>query len=133
MAKRIPTVNASDIGKAAFCPHALCLQKKHRPAPGKREVLGSRAHAELNRELLSPQDKRCFIASYALGQDHHDTQKLRDWRDQCLLGTFTGRVLVQVYYWASPKLIAIFGSSQLIKRLSAQIIQIVASRIKVDQ
>jgi hypothetical protein len=131
MAKRTPTVNASDIGKAAFCPHALCLQKKHRPSPGKREIVGSRAHAELNRELLSPQDKRCFIASYALGQDHPDTQKLRDWRDQRLLGTGAGRVLVQAYYWASPKLIAIFGASQLIKRLSARSVQFIAARIKV--
>lgn len=130
MAKRIPTVNASDIGKASFCPHALCLQKKHRPAPGKRQVVGSRAHAELNREILSPQDKRCFVASYALGAEHPDTQKLRDWRDERLMCSAPGRVLVRGYYWASPKLIATFGASQLLKKISAYFVMAMAARIK---
>ena len=52
-------------------------------------------------------DKRCFVASFAFGQDAPETNWLRHWRDTTLLQKPGGALFVRLYYWLSPKIIKI--------------------------
>ena len=122
MFKKRVYVNASDIGKAALCPHMLSLG--HQTTNKKvlsRTQLGTMRHDQLNKKLLG-QDKRCFIASYALGADHAVTQQLRDWRDSVLAQSKGGRLFIWLYYLLSPLAISLFGKSRMFKRTSTSIV-----------
>lgn len=72
---------------------------------------GEAEHARRQR-LLQPlegtalptraQDRRCFVASVVYGPDAMQTHALRAWRDRALVPHWAGRVLVRLYYRASP-------------------------------
>lgn len=102
MSKPKVMVNASDVGKAAYCPHALSLQSRSNAKPGEAAIRGTQAHDDLNHYLLNGGDKRCFVATYALGEQHPTTHALRVWRDRALKPYVCGRLLVATYYWVSP-------------------------------
>ncbi|VAW52336.1 hypothetical protein MNBD_GAMMA05-179 [hydrothermal vent metagenome] len=100
-------VSASDVGRAAYCPHYLEL--KNRGVKASRQAEASRArgnasHDELNRIV---QDKCCYIASYLYGIDDERTDALRSFRDNTLMRHRPGKVLVNIYYSLSPILITI--------------------------
>lgn len=108
MIKRKALVRASDIGKAAYCPHAMCLAKRDsagRPATSSLMARGTSMHEELTDRVVGASDRRCYIASYAFGIDHPTTVALRDWRDRALLPTRRGRFVVRMYYRLSPTVI----------------------------
>lgn len=171
MTKKNKVVYASDMGKAAFCPHALSLEKNFKPclfsssrAREKSDNLrknsearmldGTLAHNDLNNQIIngaktekqsrsnsSPekgrpsssqkkQDRRCFIACYALGDSHPITIELRNWRDDVLLMSVLGRAFTGIYYGLSPMLIYFFGSNELFRSLCARAVKALARRIK---
>ncbi|MHD0644302.1 CFI-box-CTERM domain-containing protein [Pseudomonas aeruginosa] len=106
--KKSVVVSASDVGKAAFCPHALSLQKRGGKLSDEatlRMYNGTRKHAELSHEMTAGADRRCFIASHAFGEDHEVTDHFRAWRDEVLVPTWWGRSLMKGYYAASPFLV----------------------------
>lgn len=104
-------VSASDVGRAAYCPHYLELKNKgvkaSRQAQSAR-AKGNTSHDKLNRMA---QDKRCYIASHLYGIDDSRTEALRSFRDKKLLSHRPGKVLVNIYYRLSPTLVII--SSQI--------------------
>lgn len=109
-------VTASDAGNTAFCPHAV--QLKYAGARVNRQALrartaGSVAHAELNASV----DRRCYIATCAYGEDDRRTCNLRTYRDEVLARSIEGRVLIKMYYLASPPLVAIAERNPIFKRL----------------
>ena len=100
-------VSASDVGRAAFCPHYLELKNKGVKASRQAEsarARGDASHDKLNRMA---QDKRCYIASHLYGIDDSRTEALRSFRDKNLLSHRPGRVLVNLYYRLSPTLVTI--------------------------
>lgn len=119
--KKNPVVIASDIGKAKICPHSLSI--KHAPKSGRKPsyLVGIEKHEQLTDYMLA-KDRRCFVATYALGEDHPDTIKLRAWRDRVLMKSFAGRVFVRTYYAASPLAIDFLGASRLFKSASASFV-----------
>jgi hypothetical protein len=58
------------------------------------------------RGSVSSQDDRCFIASYIYGIEDPRTCYFRSFRDQTLLPTRVGRLLVRIYYALSPLVVA---------------------------
>jgi len=104
-------VSASDVGRAAYCPHYLELKKRgvkaSRQAKAAR-VRGNASHDELNRIA---RDKRCYIASYLYGIDDERTNALRSFRDNTLLRHRPGKVLVNLYYSLSPTLVSVSSRS----------------------
>lgn len=126
MSKHKVMVNASDVGKAAYCPHALSLQSRPNSKPGEAARRGTQAHDGLNHYLLNGGDKRCFVATYALGEQHPTTHALRVWRDRALKPYVCGRLLVAAYYWLSPILISLAGSSPWCRRVAAKLVKGVA-------
>lgn len=129
MSKPKVMVNASDVGKAAYCPHALSLQSRSSAKPGEAAIRGTQAHDDLNHYLLNGGDKRCFVATYALGEQHPTTHALRVWRDRALKPYVCGRLLVATYYWVSPLLISLAGSRPWCKRVAAKLVQGFARRV----
>lgn len=109
MRKRIPVVTASDIGKAAFCPHAMSLSKQRAgyasPSAESSMENGSILHEDLTDRVMGTRDSRCYVATYAFGESHPTTEKLRSWRDAELIPHWWGRALVKAYYKASPFLV----------------------------
>lgn len=75
---------------------------------------GNIAHEQFNR--AQTQDNRCYVATYAYGQNHPRTQMLRHWRDQRLANTTLGRVFITVYYALSPILVAMCQRSLLVDK-----------------
>lgn len=129
-------VNASDVGKAAYCPHSLSLSKlgfKGSDESVELRRVGTESHDELTSTVLreggagagrecQSQDSRCYVASYAFGDDHYVTQSLRDWRDKRLKNLFFGRVFIAFYYTASPCWVSLCRSSLKLTRLSRVVV-----------
>lgn len=133
-------VNASDVGKAAYCPHSLSLSKRKVKSHGaamKLQHAGTRKHDALTQTVISEnaghgQDSRCYVASYAFGADHPVTQSLRDWRDQRLLTMLGGRILVQAYYAVSPAWVCLCRRYPKVSRASKAMVMLVYRHIKGD-
>lgn len=110
-------VSASDIGRAAFCPHYLELKyrglKPSDTACHARDR-GKQKHEEFARRA---EDKRCYIASHLYGIDDRRTILLRQYRDRHLNSRFIGRAIIQFYYLISPGLVYLSLKSVHIERL----------------
>ena len=114
-------VSASEIGKAAWCPHGASLAARGCKADSRhkeRTDRGTRSHERLTQAVVATQDRRCFVASYALGPDHVVTQQLRVWRDASLRPHWFGRAFIATYYALSPVVIRLLGWSSLFKSVS---------------
>lgn len=135
MSKKV-RIAASQIGQAAWCGHAASLRHKaaiERKRSGKPQersdlmVQGDLAHQKLTRAVeRANRDKRCFVASYALGQEHPATHSLRVWRESTLLNSAAGRGFVKAYYAASPVVIAVLGRFRLFKSVSTWAVLLLA-------
>ena len=132
---KTPWVNASEVGSASYCPKAL--EYRHRGVRPTRQAQqkqrkGNVHHARETKAAYQQQrqqDKRCFVASYALGQDHPVTQSLRDWRDESLKQTAAGRAFVRIYYLVSPLLIRALGQSKLFRKISKEAVLWLATKV----
>jgi len=122
-------VSASDVGRAAFCPHYLELKKRGVKASKQAEearARGNASHDELNRMA---QDKRCYIASHLYGLDDGRTDALRSFRDNTLLRHRPGKVLVNIYYSLSPTLVTISSRSPAAERCLRYMVNGIVKRI----
>ena len=127
-----PRVSASEVGKVVWCPHAASLiarGSKQSKEAERRTASGTIGHEQLTARVIANQDRRCFVASYAIGENHPITDDLRNWRDQYLKKHLLGRVFIVVYYAISPILISYFGGNRLFKTLSANLVTKLASHI----
>lgn len=119
MARKRIIVSASDVGKAAFCAHSMSLDLQNRHSRNDSTELmdkGRAGHELLTNKVLDGQDKRCFVATHAFGENHPHTQQLRQWRDRVLKPYAPGRVLISAYYWSSPKLVQLCKKSPWLDR-----------------
>lgn len=59
----------------------------------------------------------CYIATMAYGSyEHPQVLKLRKFRDDILLGSYVGNLLVKFYYYLSPKLVLILKNNTTINK-----------------
>lgn len=65
---------------------------------------------------LTPQDSRCFLVTYAFEKGSPMYYSAVRYRDQTLSTTMPGRVLIRLYYWSSPRMIAVFGQRPWFRR-----------------
>lgn len=127
-------ISASKIGKMAWCPHGSSLQENGARVSSHSVKLsdqGTESHEQLTQAVIShgQQDKRCFVASFALGVDHPITQVLRDWRDQKLMVSTIGRLFVECYYGLSPAFVQLMGWLPGGKTVSGAVVVFVAKKI----
>ena len=98
-------VSASDVGRAAYCPHSLELEKngvKPSEFAVKARKKGEAGHETLNRRAA---DNRCYIASHLYGMNDTRTETLRKFRDNHLLNHLAGNICISIYYLLSPMLV----------------------------
>jgi len=105
---------ASQLAKLARCEQKVVfeVQRGARHTSQEKERLdeGISIHEELHRQAMargravraSMGDGRCFIASAVYGHDAPETALLRAFRDQVLLGSRLGCLVVRCYYVLSP-------------------------------
>lgn len=82
----------------------------------KRRELGNQLHARAYRQANPASDSRCFIATEIFGQDSHETNRLRLFRDRSLIPFAMGRWMVANYYRVSPDLAALLRRNRLAKK-----------------
>ena len=130
---RQPWVNASDIGKASFCPYSLYLKKQgyapNREASALMEK-GTQEHRRQASKATLAEARRCYVSTHVYGPEHHITWVLRQWRDNVLQETISGRLFVVLYYWISPIVIKIFGSSEVFVTVMRRVLRVVSWRIE---
>lgn len=74
-------------------------------------------------------DSRCFVASWAVGENHWVTEELRTFRDQYLLKSLLGRNFVSAYYASSPYLIEILKHIPGTKSMSSALLTWIATKL----
>jgi hypothetical protein len=104
-------VSAKDLAEMGFCEKRVLLAQRYgrrmTPEQQRSAVRGQRAHQQYYLEGLAAQgergvDRRCFVATCLFGDEAWQTIALRRYRDEVLLRTQLGRLLVAAYYEASP-------------------------------
>lgn len=123
-------VSASDVGRAAYCPHYLELKKQG--AKPSKQAIAARAQGEVSHDALNRQaeDKRCFIASHLYGIDDARTNILRNYRDEKLANKYLGELFIQTYYVLSPALVSISRRIPFLDRILKQIVDHIVSRLQ---
>jgi len=103
-----------DTGEAkAILERLLELDPEGPESGNARELL-----AAIEAKSLARKDSRCFVATAVMGAaDAPEVLRLRAFRDQVLLRTAAGRVLVNAYYLASPPLARFIAGRPLLRRL----------------
>jgi hypothetical protein len=64
----------------------------------------------------------CYLATYVYGSHSEEVLLLRQFRDEVMLPRASLAALVHLYYWASPKMLQLFGDSHICKAIVARII-----------
>lgn len=123
-------VSASDVGRAAYCPHYL--QLKHSGAEVSAAAKAARhkgdvKHDEFNRKAV---DQRCYVASYLYGPDDCRTHRLRKFRDDRLATSFAGRACVRFYYAVSPALVSLAKRSRFVRDIVNNLVNSVVARLE---
>ena len=123
-------VSASDVGRAAYCPHYLELKK--RGAKPSKQAIAARAQGEVSHDALKRQaeDKRCFIASHLYGIDGARKNLLRNYRDEKLANKYLGDVFIQTYYVLSPVLVFISRRLPFLDKILKKIVDHIVSRLQ---
>ena len=110
MSKKRINVNASEIGRAVYCPRALQYQlqgiKPNRNAKA-RINHGNVRHEQFNQAVQLSGSRRCYVATAYFGECDRTTLFLRHYRDTTLSQHKLGRCLISTYYTLSPYLLTI--------------------------
>lgn len=123
-------VSASDVGRAAYCPHYLQLKHSGAKVSAAAEVArkkGDVKHEEFNQKAV---DQRCYVASYLYGPYDCRTARLRKFRDDRLIGTLAGRACVSCYYTISPALVSLARRSKVVRRVVNSLVNCVVARLE---
>lgn len=74
-------------------------------------------------------DKRCFIATAVYGGADPRTDQLRRFRDERLMRTSAGRMLVKLYYWISPSIADFITGATWLRPIVERMLDAIRSRI----
>lgn len=128
--KRNKWVSASDVGRAAYCPHFL--YHKYRDAEVSQFSIEAREKGIIKHEEFNQlaKDTRCYIASHLYGINHPNTELLRKYRDNTLKKLWLGEFVLEIYYFSSPTVIALARRFKLIDNLLAKTVDSICQRIR---
>jgi hypothetical protein len=74
--------------------------------------------------------KACYIATAVYGdQDAWQVEKLRQYRDNCLVKNTAGRIFIWVYYLISPSFVNLFKNVGIVNRLTKKFLDNLVGRI----
>jgi hypothetical protein len=131
-------INVTSVVASVYCERKVVLDqlygREDTPFNQQAQQAGESAHlafarnserlmAEQDEMAMRARDRRCYVASYAFGEDDPITHALRVWRDEVLLHMRLGRIFVRVYYRISPSLIRVARHLPFFKRFTAFVIK----------
>lgn len=133
MKRKTPSfVSATDLADMAVCERRVLLTarygKRHHADVRRSADYGNERHVSFHRDAVrqnpglstsAPVDHRCFIASAVFGADAPETVALRQFRDRILLPGRLGRLLIRIYYWASPPVAVWLSRHRSLRRACA--------------
>ncbi|MBM4397609.1 MAG: hypothetical protein FJ087_18215 [Deltaproteobacteria bacterium] len=119
-----------DTGEArAIAERLVEIDPEGLETAGVRELL-----AELDATSPVRKDRRCFVATAAMGSDAAaEVEALRAFRDRVLLRTAAGRALVAAYYRLSPPLAAWIACHPAARRLVRDLVVVPVARFGAVQ
>ena len=99
-------VPVTDLSQMAVCEKQVVLKNTHRVNQQNQAMKrGTQAHKKFEKQIKK-QDRRCYIATYIYGDQHENTQFLRDYRDNVLMHAWYGPGVIQFYYYISSWLVS---------------------------
>lgn len=109
-------VSAKDLAEMGFCEKRVLLAHQYgqrmTPEQQRSAARGQRAHQNYYLEGLAAAecgvDRRCFVATCLFGADAWQTIVLRRYRDEVLLCSRLGRLLVAAYNAVAPRMCRVF-------------------------
>lgn len=110
-------VSASEVSEAFFCSYRLRNRLNGVTVSKRFKKSAKRGDSKHEYQNRIGRDKRCFISTYALGDEHPDTVRLRVFRDQVLMTSFIGRLIVRMYYLISPRLVHLCANNPSLDKL----------------
>ena len=116
--KKKKYVTASDIGRVAFCPRSVSLEKQGHQVSTEakaRRQAGDLAHQQFNKAVKKNSDSRCFIATAVFGEMPPVTNDFRHYRETHL-NTFAGSLFIKMYYKISPSICLIIRHFPALKK-----------------
>lgn len=124
--------NASDIGRVAFCPRSVSLEKKCKSInqdAQRRRKRGDIAHQRFNNRLKQNRQSPCFIATEIYGDSHPTTERFRDFRDSHL-SNWPATWLVSLYYATSPHVCVLIRHCPTLRRMFTKLLNAIDSRLQ---
>ena len=85
--------------------------------------------ARLNEIESKSKSSSCFIATQVYGENAEETNLLRRFRDEKLLGTYLGRLLVAVYYRISPSIADFISDKPRLKKTIKRPLDIIVRKL----
>lgn len=132
MAKKTRAVSVTELSGMGKCETMAKLNKtvgrEAIASVRQRASEGTRAHKDFERS--SGPDRRCFVASWALGPDSDETVVLRAFRDDKLLTFWFGRAFVSLYYRLSPPAVGCLSKVPGAKLFFAKALRALARALK---
>lgn len=94
-------------GKCSVCGQYICSRCA--------QMVGEKIYCE--KHVPEVQKSGCFIATAAYGTPlAHELDVLRSFRDQRMLNSQTGKILVSAYYVVSPPIASIISERQTLRK-----------------
>lgn len=133
MAKRGRVATPTDLAGMAKCEMETMLKATHgnrmTAESRDRAKAGTKSHERFEREGGGAVDRRCFVASWAVGPDDPATEALRLWRDERLSASRAGRLAIRAYYAASPAAVSLLSGIPGARRAFGAAIRLIASAL----
>lgn len=123
--------NASDMGRVAFCPRSVSLEKKGKSIcqdAQRYRNRGDAAHGQFNHQLNQNRRGPCFIATEIYGDTHPTTERFRDFRDTHL-SSRPALWLVSLYYATSPYICVLIRHCPPLRRMFTKLLNAIDSRL----
>ncbi len=81
------------------------------------------------RQYMSVEPPGCYIATYLYGRDSAEVAALRDFRDHVLIQSFVLSRFVRLYYFLSPKTIALWGDNKAFRLICLIVVDPIAKML----
>ena len=85
--------------------------------------------AELNDSKTKSEG--CFIATQVYGEYAEETNLLRRFRDETLLRTYLGKLLINVYYGISPSISDFIFDKPILKKITRRLLDVFIWQLKI--
>lgn len=84
-------------------------------------------------EELKAKQSKCFIATAVYGNgEAPEVMVLRKFRDDVLLKSFLGKIMVEIYYFTSPKIAEFLRNTKLLKSIIRNILDKIVAWVKTN-